>query len=711
MELTRRALLQAGGLAAAASTLGSRTAVAAPRLAQPVTLTGTAVLTGTYNYHSFTVPTGVTRIDVNIVKTGNAKTGLGLFDQRGSNYGTLATPNGFRGIYGEERGEFFVAIDAASQAFIPGPIEPGTWTVIVPVFTATTPTPYTITVAMSGDPTGPAFTLGRDLGVVLDQPGWYRGDLHCHTPESSDAFASKTALTPSAWADECRRIGLDYLALTDHNVVSQNFTIADSAGQDVLLMAGEEMTNWFFGHATVSGITPGDWFDWRQLPAASLAATPDPRSGTIVQFLEAARASGAYISAAHPLGATLLWRFFPEADVNPAARTDGLEIWTGPFQPDDEAMLKLWDQKLLAGQRIVGNGGSDLHGVQNNQGFVAGTPTTVVYADALSKPAVVAGLKRGRSFVTRLPDGVEVYLTGTGVDSQRQIMGGTLYGARTDMANFEILVRRAGGMRLTVIRDGAVVAVVPITSDSQTIPYSTPIDTGGFVRVEVRGQPFFGGPGAPLSSRTDMEAFTNPIFLAVGAVPPRTVPDATQPPAKVGPRRGGRQTEPLGGPPAGPVSSDPGPLTGLADVRSLAATGGPALLPAVALAGLGAAAAAHRLSHSELRFRAGTGDSLSGLPVLVIGEVTAVDVDGFTLTRWVPGCCSAEQALDVEVSAAGHTAQIGSWWEVEGGWVEGTGTVLDAAPRLLATTLRPVPEPPPRREDLAPPVEPPSPDR
>jgi hypothetical protein len=138
----------------------------------------------------------------------------------------------------------------------------------------------------------------------------------------------------------------------------------------------------------------------------------------------------------------------------------------------------------------------------------------------LSKRAVVDALKRGRSFVTRLPDGVEVYLTGTGGRRQRQIMGGTLYGAPTDTADFEILVRRAGGMRLTVIRDGAVALVVPITSDEQTVPFTTPIGAGGFVRVEVRGEPFFGGPGAPLSSRTDMEAFSNPVFLVQGPPPP-----------------------------------------------------------------------------------------------------------------------------------------------------------------------------------------------
>lgn len=694
MDLSRRTLIKASGLTAAAGALLPGRAYAAPRAATTVALTGTALGAGSYQYHPFQVPPGTSRLDVRIEKDGAAKTGLGLFDQRGAHYATLAHANGFRGVYGEERGEFFVATDSASQAFIPGPIEPGEWTVIVPVFQAERPTPYTVFVTMSPGPRGTPFRLGRDLEVVLDEPGWYRGDLHAHTPESSDAWKSGSALTPAQWAAECRRIGLDYLALTDHNVVSQNFAIADSAGEDVLLMAGEEMTNWFHGHATVSGMTPGDWYDWRQLPGGQLTASPDPRTGSIQQFLEAVRASGAYVSAAHPLGFHLSWQFFAEAEVDPAARTDGLEIWTGPFQPDDEAMLKKWDQMLLAGQRIVGNGGSDLHGTDNNQGFASGTPTTVVHADALSKRAVIDALKRGRSFVTRLPDGVEVYLTGTGVDGQRQIMGGTLYGAPTDTADFEILVRRAGGMRLTVIRDGAVAMVVPITSDEQTVSFSTPIGSGGFVRAEVRGEPFFGGPGAPLSSRTDMEAFTNPVFLEQGAPPPGAQPDTTAPPAQAGPRRGGtRPAAPPAGPPAGRPAA-PAP-------RSLAATGGPALLPVVGVAAVGAAAAVLRLSHSELRLRAASGDTLCDRDVLVVGEVTAVRAEGFTLTRWVPGCCSSEDTVDVDVELPGHGAEAGTWWEVEGRWVHGTGTELGSTPVLTAHDARAVTDPPPRREDFA----------
>ena len=157
-------------------------------------------------YLPFHVPAGVTRIDVSMTKADpNAKIGIGLFDQRGPDY---QTP-GFRGVFGEERSAFFLSAAQAQQSFIPGPIESGTWTVVVPVFSVPRPSDITVKVTMTGEPQGPAFQLGAQCGVVVDTPGWYRGDLHCHTPESSDAWAAGTALSPAGWADACRRTGLE----------------------------------------------------------------------------------------------------------------------------------------------------------------------------------------------------------------------------------------------------------------------------------------------------------------------------------------------------------------------------------------------------------------------------------------------------------------------------------------------------------------------
>jgi len=466
--------------------------------------------TANYAYLPFDVPHGVTRLDVQVTTDRDAKVGVGLFDGRGSGYGSP----GFRGITGAERREFFVALDSATPGFTPGPIEAGGWTVIVAVFLALLPTEVTVRVrATTGTSVVPVYP-GPLQGVVRQGPGWYRGDLHCHTEASSDAWSSGTALTPAGWAEVARDLGLDFLAMTDHNVISQNWSLVRDAGKDVLLMAGEEMTNYFHGHATVSGIEPGQWLDFRQSPFGLALPTGRAR---IAEFLAAARELGAFVSAAHPFHVGLGWHFLVEAVVNPAARPDGFEVWNGPWQANDEVALTVWDRQLRAGWDVVANGGSDLHGVTNDDGYSAGLPTTVVYADALAREPLVTALRAGRSFITRAPDGVEVYLTATGPFGQATYTGGRLYGAAQDNVTAHALVRRGGGLQLRLLTAHGRASVTELDSDEQTVPLDTSIGAG-FVRAEVRGRGFLA-----------MEALTNPIRFIVADRPVDTRPEAAPP--------------------------------------------------------------------------------------------------------------------------------------------------------------------------------------
>lgn len=165
------------------------------------TITVTAEDTGTYKYLPFGVPRGANRLDVELVVNGEAKVGVGLFDWRGTEHQSF----GFRGVYGEE---FFVGTKNSSLAFIPGNIRRGEWTVIVPVFRGS-PSEITVTIAFSYGHESNAPSLGQEAGVVKSAPGWYRGDQHCHTVHSSDAWASGSALTPAGWAQTAKEIGLD----------------------------------------------------------------------------------------------------------------------------------------------------------------------------------------------------------------------------------------------------------------------------------------------------------------------------------------------------------------------------------------------------------------------------------------------------------------------------------------------------------------------
>ena len=522
MGLSRRKFLAWIAAVTGVGTLAPAEAVLA-RQPRTIVKKATATRTGEYLYLSFYVPRGVNRVAVRLTKNNpETKVGVGLFDQRGPGY---ESP-GFRGVFGEESSEFFVAATNASRSFTPGRTGRGRWTVVVPVFRAAGPTEVRVAMTLSFGPRRETVSPGPEVGVVRAGAGWYRGELHCHTPQSSDAWASGSALTPSGWADKAREIGLDFVSLTDHNVTKQNHSLREAAGKGVLLLAGEEMTNWFHGHATVTGLVPGDHLDWRQRP---LNTPLGPNEARIQRFIAEARRLGAYTSAAHPFGAHLSWQFFADAEADPeGALTDGMEVWTGPFQPDDETALRKWDDFLRKGIRLWANGGSDTHGLKNDGGFAPGRPTNVVYADALSKTAIVGALKQGRTFVTRAPDGAELYLSATGPGGQRQIVGGTVYGWATDTVEFSALVRKGSGMRLVLLRDGAQVLTQPITSDEQTVTLTQPIGTGGYVRAELRGEPFT-DPENPAASRLDMEAITNPIFLVNGPEPAGNEPQEAPP--------------------------------------------------------------------------------------------------------------------------------------------------------------------------------------
>jgi hypothetical protein len=487
-----------------------------------VVLTDTVVATANYAYLPFEVPAGVTRLDIAMTTDRGAFLGLGLFDARGSDYQSV----GFRGVTGAERREFFIALDAATPGFIPGPIDLGTWTVMIPVFLAVLPTRVTVRVRMTRGTVVPPRLPEPLQGVVRDAPGWYRGDLHCHTEASSDAWVTGTSMTPAGWADAARVHGLDFLAMTDHNVISQNSALRTDAGEGVLLLAGEEMTNYFHGHATVAGIEPGEWLDFRQSPIG----LPLPTGGArISEFLQAARGMGAYVSAAHPLAPTMPWQFLVDGAFDETARPDGFEVWNGPWQVNEEVALRVWDHLLGEGWLIVANGGSDLHATGNVRGYAVGLPTTVVYAEQLSRDAVIDAVRRGRSFVTRSPNGVEIYLGARTSAGQETFTGGQIYGDVGDQVTVAVHVRRAGGMRLRFITEQGTAHDVRLESDDITIERTVRIGREhGFVRAEVRGEAR--PPGVLPVPQLDMEAFTNPIRLVVGEIPVGSKPEFAPPP-------------------------------------------------------------------------------------------------------------------------------------------------------------------------------------
>ncbi|MFD9494279.1 CehA/McbA family metallohydrolase [Streptomyces sp. NPDC060005] len=502
----RRALFVTG--AAAALTLGSVTfasgADAAGGPGTPASGTETRTVRGTlptgspdFVYLPVEVPRGVREIKVAYtyekpsVPAGTAGNALdiGIFDERGTDLGG----RGFRGWSGGARSEFFLRGDDATPGYLPGPVRPGTWHIALGPYTvAPQGLPYEVTVTLTyGEQAAtpkPVYPPARARGRGR---AWYRGDCHLHS------WYSDGRRTPAEIAALARAAGLDFINSSDHNTHSSHPHWADQAGDDLLILLGEEITT-RNGHVLALGTDPGTFVDWRY-------RARDNRFG---KFARRVREAGGLVVPAHP-HATCIgcgWKFgFGEADA--------VEVWNGPYTPDDEIALADWDNMLVAAVRSGGHGergwlpamgNSDAHRDPDQ----VGTPQTVVLADDLTREAVQAGLRAGRSYVAE-SQLVSLAFTASGARGEHAGIGERLKVAPDTPVT--VRVEAAGAPRCTVrlvTDEGLLFTSDPLpVSGAGTVEWRTTAAYAAYVRAELRHEAAAGPlPGA-------LAAFTNPIFL------------------------------------------------------------------------------------------------------------------------------------------------------------------------------------------------------
>ncbi|MFJ2818149.1 CehA/McbA family metallohydrolase [Streptomyces sp. NPDC087294] len=498
-DIGRRALLVTG--AATALTVGGVTFASAAgqdRTPQSRTIRGT-LPTGSpdYVYVPVDVPPGVRELRVSYsydrptVPTGTAGNALdiGLFDERGTGLGG----RGFRGWSGGARTEFFVRADDATPGYLPGPVRAGTWHVALGPYTvAPQGLTYEVTVTLAfGEPgttPTPVHPPERARGRGRD---WYRGDCHLHS------WYSDGRRTPAEIAALARAAGLDFLNSSDHNTHAAHPHWAESAGDDLLILLGEEITT-RNGHVVALGTDPGTFVDWRY-------RARDNRFGAYARQI---RRSGGLVVPAHP-HATCVgcgWKFgFGEADA--------VEVWNGPYTPDDEVTLAEWDNLLVAAVRggradwLPAMGNSDAH----RDPDVVGLPQTVVLADDLTREAIQDGIRAGRSYVAESKD-VALTFTATGGRGLRAGIGERLPVASDAPLTVRLDVTGAPGCTARLVTDeGVLLTGAPIPSDGAgSLEWRTTAGYAAYVRAEVRHQPT--SPQLPGA----LAAFTNPIFLGRG---------------------------------------------------------------------------------------------------------------------------------------------------------------------------------------------------
>jgi hypothetical protein len=424
----------------------------------------------------FSVPAGTHRISVDFSYTGKEeRTTLDL---------GVEDPERFRGESGGNKGHFTISETDATPSYLPGPIPVGQWRLLIAVPNIRTQTlaHYRAEIRFNSRDEDSSFAASP-----LEQgKRWYRGDLHLHTGHSDGSCPSqsgkKVPCPVFLTVQTASTRGLDFIAISDHNADSQNNAMRELQPyfDRVLLIPAREMTT-FYGHFNIFGVT--QFVDFR--------VTPGGRD--LDHVLREVHSMGGIASVNHassPGGEVCMgcrWEPSSNVDMN---LFSAVEVINGGqvMQPS----TKYWDTELHEGHRLTAVGGSDSHNATSPPGPPGsiGWPATVVEADELSVPAILEGIRAGRTFVdlTSSRDKVIDFEAESGGTHAR--MGGTLHLDSGGSMQVQIHAVACTGLTAHLLLDGAEVAELPplpVSKPDATLEATLNGQTGRhYLRVEVR---------------------------------------------------------------------------------------------------------------------------------------------------------------------------------------------------------------------------------
>lgn len=281
---------------------------------------------------------------------------------------------------------------------------------------------------------------------------WFKGDTHLHTINSDGV------LTKGQLVEACKKKGLDFMIITDHNFNSVDKSYYDG---DILVIQGQEITG-EPGHVNVWG---------KAVPVAppySLDSAEDYES-----ILSACKDTGAVISVNHPFCSNC--GFHLDLESYPF---DCVEVWNTIQHSDNMKNRDWWVGQLLKGNRIAAVGGSDYHSDVAGLPLLA-VPTTIVHAEENTEESILRAMVEGRSVVTNSPDSTMIYLTcgsaGIG-DTVRLDDGQKLELQITDLKR---------GHTVRVYNNDKVIYEHKATKRTELFLTAIDIEERGFVRCEI----------------------------------------------------------------------------------------------------------------------------------------------------------------------------------------------------------------------------------
>jgi len=435
---------------------------------------------GTLRHLPFELPKAVDRFRITITYndqidahpqiTGGNTLDVGLFDQHGIGAGGA----GFRGWSGSNKLEIVIGKTWSTPPYRAGKPGPGTWNLLLGAYKVGSnglDLQVQIDLNPSIDiPKAPAIpnldSLQRADLPSSGERGWHRGDLHAHT------IFSDGSATPAQLAVAAYESGLDFYGITDHNRAQSPVNLVPTGDGWPVLVPGVEVTT-YAGHFNVWGTDT--WYDFRD-------ATP----GGLQAAIDAARADGGLVSMNHPKP------FGPDWAYGEVTGFDCIEPWNGWWDRLNTVSLKVWDDALRRGERVVGVCGSDMHHLDalstpENPLSPArlGWPTLWVQARGpLTSESILEAIRAGRCFMSDSPGGPQVFFTREDYAVTARVVGGV-------------------GTALCLIGASGIIATEAVTTDDQS--WSFAVNVLGKGQTYVRAQLY--GPHGGL------RAITNPIWL------------------------------------------------------------------------------------------------------------------------------------------------------------------------------------------------------
>ncbi|MET7971412.1 CehA/McbA family metallohydrolase [Micromonospora sp. NPDC005305] len=312
--------------------------------------------------------------------------------------------------------------------------------------------------------------------------GWYRGDCHVHSVHSDGK------LTPQQLAADVRAAGLDFLATTEHNTPDAHGAWGRHAGNDLLVILGEEVTT-RTGHWLALGIPAGQVVGWDY----------GVFDGMLDRHLDEVHRAGGLCVAAHPHAPYASGTF-----MYPYQGLDAVEVWNGPWssdvpwQADNETALAEWGRALAADihqgrwRPAVGNSDTHLEGQ-------IGIAHTVVLAEELSANAILAGIRAGRSWIAESA-AVELSLTISAGSHHAGIGERLTTGGEPAVARAEVRGVPSGIVSFHTVQGKMHSAPLPGTG-AGAVQWHTNAEESAFIRIEVR------------HPEGHMAALSNPIIL------------------------------------------------------------------------------------------------------------------------------------------------------------------------------------------------------